>query len=280
MLCLFFALSVFTKTNSSQGKPVSVDDRKLWIRGAFVLLLKGYNTCVLWAPSSSDLQILFSFFIDIWRTTVALLTNSGYGWVENALLHLLLFTVCMNEKTHFFPHSTHLHIELLQTFPLDFLVKIPLHCPTKSHGVQSRHFSIWLLICSVLLLSLFSLILFPLTFLLPFDTVSAVYCVSLFNFYFFPFLCFFSMRKGRCSTLGQLIIEAWRELAEIIAHVWLCRERTRFLLLWGFLGREIGTLPTVYSKRTAVLMQVQQGEVHLFSGMITNCVRCVSGLRN
>lgn len=88
------------------------------------------------------------------------------------------------------------------------------------------------------------------------------------------------MRKGRCSTLGQLIIEAWRELAEIIAHVWLCRKRTRVLLLWGFLRSDIGAVPTVYSKRTAVLMQVQQGEGHLFSGTRTNCVRCVSGLRN
>lgn len=134
-----FAQKVFTKTNSSQGKPVSVDDSKWWVRGTSVLLLKGYNTCVLWAPSSSDLQILFSFSIDIWRTTTALPTNSEYGWVENALLQLLLPTVSMNEKTHFFPYSIHLHIELLQTFPQGFLVKIPLHCPTKSHGVQSRH---------------------------------------------------------------------------------------------------------------------------------------------
>lgn len=167
------------------------------------------------------------------------------------------YTVCMNEKNPLLPL-------LLQTFPLGFLVKIPLHCPTKSHGVQSRHFSIWLLICSVLLLSLFPLLSsVPFNFLISF--CYSLCCVAQFHFYvgFLPFLCFFSMRKGRSSTLGQLIIEAWRELAEIIAHVWLCRERTRVLLLWGFLRNDVGAVPTVYSKRTAVLMQVQQGEGHL-----------------
>lgn len=112
--------------------------------------------------------------------------------------------------------------------------------------------------CS-LYLSYFFLILFLLLLL----------CLSVsFQFVVFPFLCFFSMRKGRCSTLGQLIIEAWRGLAEIIAHVWLCRQRARVLLLWGFPRSDIGAVPTVYSKRTAVLMQVQQGEGHLLSGQV------------
>lgn len=221
---------------------------------------------MLWALSSSYLQILFSFFIDIWRTTVCTPDELRVQMREECTPPPTApYTVRMNEKIHFFPCPTHLHTELLQTFPLGFLVKIPLHCPTKSHGVQSRHFSIWLLICSVLLLSLF-----PLLSSVPFNFLTSfcysLCCVAQFHFHvgFLPFLCFFSVRKGRSSTLGQLIIEAWRELAEIIAHVWLCKERTRVLLLWGFLRSDVGAVPTVYSKMTAVLMQVQQGEGHLF----------------
>lgn len=133
-------------------------------------MLKGCNTCVLWALGFSDLQILFSFFRDIWRTTVCTPDELRVRMrVEFTLPPTAPYTVCMNEKNHFFPCPTHLHIELFQTFPLGFLVRTALHCPTQSHGVQSRHFSIRILICCVLLLSLFPLLSsVPFTFLTSF----------------------------------------------------------------------------------------------------------------
>lgn len=195
-----FAYKSFTKTDSSQGKPVCVDDRKRWVRGASVWLLKGHNTCVLCAPSSSDLQILFSFFTDVWRTTLHSRRTQG---VDERRMHSS--TYCSLHSAYEWKKPllccpTHLHIELLKTFPLGFLERTPLHCPTKSHGVQSRHFCIWLLICSVLLLWLFPLLSsVPFNFLTSFwYSFCYVYCVSLFHFYlgFFPFYASFPWEKG------------------------------------------------------------------------------------
>lgn len=198
---LFFAQEVFTKTNPSQGKLVSVDDRKWWVRGASVLLIRGYNTCVLWAPISSDLQILFFFLIDIWRTTVCTPNELRVQMRGECTSPPTAPTQCVwMKKTHFFPCPNHLHIELLQTFPLGFLVKVLLHCPTKTHGVQSRNFSIWFLICSILLLSLFLLLSsVPFNFLTsPWYSFYCVYCLSLFHFClgFFPLYVSFPWEKG------------------------------------------------------------------------------------
>lgn len=91
-------------------------------------------------------------------------------------------------------------IELFQTFPLGFLVRTALHCPTQSYGVQSRHFSIRILICCVLLLSLFPLLSsVPFTFLTSFwYSFCCCYCVSLFHFNLLssPFYASFPWEKG------------------------------------------------------------------------------------
>ena len=146
------------------------------------------------------------------------------------------------------------------------------------------YFAITTFCCSLCFL------LFLWSSLLLFDTLSPISTVSFFFFisaWFFPFLCSFSTRNGSVPlwpNLSHTGTERWAaELAESTALVWLCRDRMGVLLLWGFLRNNIGAVPTVYSKRTAVLKKVQQGEGHFFQVRYNNpewLVRCVSGLRN
>lgn len=133
-------------------------------------MLRGYITCVLQAPSSSALQILFSFSIDIWNTTVCT-PDEVMVWMRGEFTPppTAPYAGWMNSrKTPSFlcPTSSHMHITLLQTFPLGFLVRTPLHCPTKPHVVRSSHFSIWLLICCLFCYCYFQR--FPLLSSIPF----------------------------------------------------------------------------------------------------------------
>lgn len=126
------------------------------------------------------------------------------------------------------PTSRHWHVELLQTFPLNFLLRTALH-----HGSKQpfQYLALNLLCILLLLFSVLPSASTPFTFLL-FDTLSPISTVlplSDFYFYFFFFLCFFSTRKGRYSTPAQF--QSHKGELEI---------RQEALLLSGYAGRGLG----------------------------------------
>lgn len=163
------------------------------------------------------------------------------------------------------PTSRHWHVELLQTFPLNFLLRTALH-----HGSKQpfQYLALNLLCILLLLFSVLPSASTPFTFLL-FDTLSPISTVlPLSDFYFIFFLLFmllFHKKREIFHSSPIPVTQRWAgDQAGSIAPVWLRRERTRVLRLCGFPRSNIGAGPTIYSKRTAVLMQVQQGEGHLF----------------
>lgn len=128
------------------------------------------------------------------------------------------------------PTSLHRHVELLQTFPLDFLLRTALHCGSK----QPFQYLALDLLCILLLL--FSAL--PSAFFYSFYLCSFwysfpyFYCLTpdwfLCGIFFF-FLCFFSTRKGRYSTPAQF--QSYKGELEI---------RQEALLLSGYAGRGLG----------------------------------------
>lgn len=221
--------------------------------------------------------MLFSVSIDIWSTTVCtpddamvwmrVLSSISHiwGWIaEKSTLLPLPFLIPCTHKTppnissSFPPKNTYaLVLQSLMWYEAVFSV-----FDSKSVVHFAVTFSCSL--CFLLFVFFNSLISFWYSFSYFYSVVFFFhFCVVLISF-----LCFFSAIKRRCFTVAQpqsYRYVSWaEELAESIAVVWLCRERTRALQLWGFPRINIGAGPTVYSKRTAVLMEVHQGEGHLF----------------